>query len=1042
MSRRKWKKYNIDTRTATDIEDRIQELAGQYETGWHLDREKPDIGTTLSMIFASEMEENISRVNDILQRYHTEFVNMLDISLLPAKPSAGYVVMDVLSDTIDGVGVPKGTKLLAGVGDDEVIFETEHSIYVTGSNITAAFMTDGEEGTFSPLLGSYTVAKVYGDGGISYVKEGTDEDEEPIEVSPTEAEESNVGSYVMAGDAYNNFALINRPVMDPFTIFGHMEGVGSDAVIFYHRFLFDVNGDSVYVRFEDSEKLIDEIQKGHYIFKYVNSAGLNEVERVSLLDDGKTFELQMDQATLQVPAQNDKTCLIALVATGKVESSQKTSEVSFSAKGDPTPPMSVSDDNIDFTVDRFMPFTNAISLYNECFIGHDIYLAKKGAHITIDFDVEFADNRIALFVEEQDTSLKIIKKRPKNKENELYIDAYVDEISIEYYNGIGWKRLVTDQDITTAFAKVEARHITLSFTAPDDWEPISSGAYEGRSIRLQVTKADNCYLRPAIHHYPVVKNLMMSYSYEDTYLPAERIEMISGTHRINLSKKQNEKDGITIFSVSEYMEDALYLGFNNRITNGPVSLFFDLEETVRYNGLPFAVEYSGSEGAFRQMKILDYTDELSKTGVIAFVPPSDWNNVKIEGQKLYWLRIVRLRKESLFEDNKVLPKIKNLTMNAVQVRNVETRDEEEAYIEEVVPNMRFSIGATGILDANVWVNEIGHFTQEKMRQMKNDKPEEIRLEEDAIGTITGFYVLWHETERFETSTDPRVYMLDRLSNELIFGNGITTWIPQVVDDVALKFTVRCCNGALGNVDADSITEPMGNLMYIGNITNPGKSYGGSNIESIESALERGASILSSRRRLVTLGDYIRAISAYSDTIDQVAGIVGETVEGEKNDSSITFLLLMKEFAEGSFAFHRIVGGLKNHLMTQCELTVVPEQLHLIEPIFVDISVDAWVTVVELDDSFEIQNMLNDCLDEYLNPLGYENGIGWKIGTIPKKPQILMRLGILKSRAIVRKSVMIATYTDHEGYHEVDLEDLKVTPFMVCRSGHHEVHIIT
>ena len=108
---------------------------------------------------------------------------------------------------------------------------------------------------------------------------------------------------------------------------------------------------------------------------------------------------------------------------------------------------------------------------------------------------------------------------------------------------------------------------------------------------------------------------------------------------------------------------------------------------------------------------------------------------------------------------------------------------------------------------------------------------------------------------------------------------------------------------------------------------------------------------------------------------------------------------------------------------------------------VDISVDAWVTVVSLDDSFEIQNMLSSCLEEYLNPLGYEAGKGWKIGTIPKKPQILMRLGILKSRAIVRKSVMIASYTDAEGYHEVDLEDLKVTPFMVCRSGKHEVHII-
>ena len=1039
MSRSKWKKYNIDTRTASDIEARIAELAGQYDTGWHPDNEKPDVGTTIAKIFSSEMEENIQRVNDILKRYHTEFVNMLDISLLPAKPSAGYVVLDVLTDTIEGVGVPKGTQLMAGVGENEVVFETEHSIYVTGSRITAAFMTDGEEGTLTPLLGDYVASKVYGDGGISYE---TEEDEEEEEESLDETDEETASVvHLPSGDAYNNSIIYRNPEMKSFTLFGHMDGIGVDAAIFYHNYLFDVDGDRVYVKLTESDKLINRINAGYYVFKYVNAEGLSEVEHVELLDDKETFMLQMDSPAIKVPAGNSSTCLLALVANGKVEASHKVSSISFSADGSMVPPMSVSDDNIDYPVERFMPFTDVISLYNECFIGHDIYFAKKGARIRISFDLEYMDNRIALFVEEQDNSLKIIKKKPTNKQNDTYVDAYVDEISVEYYNGIGWKRLIMDQNVTSLFAKVEARHVELSFIVPDDWEPIGSGAYEGRSIRLQVTKADNCYLRPAVHHYPVIKNMTLSYSYEDVFLPAERVEMISGTRRINLTKKQNEKGGLTIFSVSEYKEDALYLGMSSRIANGPVSVYFELEETTRYNGLPFAVEYSGPEGSFRQMKILDYTDEMSKTGVIAFVPPSDWVSSKIEEKKLYWLRIVRIRKESSFEDNKILPKISQIRMNAVQVRNVVTRDEEDAYIEEVVPNMRFLIPATGILDAKVWINEMGKYSQEMMRQMKNDDPESIRIEEDAIGVITSFYVLWHETDRFETSSDPRVYIIDRLTNELIFGDGVTTWIPTVLDDVAIRYSIRCCDGALGNVDADTITDPVGNLLYIGDITNPCKSYGGSNIESIDNALERGASILSSRKRLVSMGDYLRAISAYSDTIDQVAGIVGETVEGERNDSSITFLLLMKEFMEGSFAYHRVVGGLKNHLLTQCELTVVPDQLHIIEPIFVDISVDAWVTVVQLDDSFEIQNLLNDCLDEYLNPLGYENGIGWKIGTIPKKPQILMRLGILKSRAIVRKSVMIATYTDHEGYHEVDLEDLKVTPFMVCRSGHHEVHIV-
>ena len=82
----------------------------------------------------------------------------------------------------------------------------------------------------------------------------------------------------------------------------------------------------------------------------------------------------------------------------------------------------------------------------------------------------------------------------------------------------------------------------------------------------------------------------------------------------------------------------------------------------------------------------------------------------------------------------------------------------------------------------------------------------------------------------------------------------------------------------------------------------------------------------------------------------------------------------------------------------------------------------------------------ESLTEYLDPSGYDRGRGWKIGTMPKKSQLMMRLNILKSRAVVKKAVMIASYTDHNGPHEVDLNDLKLTPFMICRSGHHEIHI--
>jgi hypothetical protein len=384
--------------------------------------------------------------------------------------------------------------------------------------------------------------------------------------------------------------------------------------------------------------------------------------------------------------------------------------------------------------------------------------------------------------------------------------------------------------------------------------------------------------------------------------------------------------------------------------------------------------------------------------------------------------------------------VENVCLNAVQVSNVETGEVQELYIDEAVPGMRFSLGAVNVFDADVWVNEMGRFSREAMLRMRDEDPDNIRIDLDTMGQITAFFVRYRECERLETSEEPRVYLLDRLRNELVFGDGLHTYIPRVTDNVALRFNVKCCNGAAGNVPAGTITTPMGYLTYIGNINNPVKAYGGSNIEELENALERGASILSSRGRLVSMDDYVRTIMAYSDTIDQVAGITGVTEEGREDPSCVNFILLMKDYLEGSYAFHRLVGPLKSYLLERCELTVTENSLHIIEPIYVYISVSVWINVVQMDDSFEIQSILQDTLTEYLNPLGYGSGSGWKIGSIPKRSQLMMKLKVLKSRAVVKKAVMIACYRDHTGEHEVDLDDLKITPFMVCRSGTHLVHI--
>ncbi len=1012
MSRNKWKKLQIDNRKATDIEAKIKDLAKQYETGWEVDYDNADIGTAIASIFSREMEENIGRINRILDRYHTEFVNMLDINLLAAKPSSAIVVIGMLSGTIPGVAIPKGTKLYAENGDEPFIFETDHSLYVSSSRIAASFQTDGEERSIVPLYGRFSSAVLPGE--LPPVADA--DDDELVSVEQTE----------------NLYGAEERGFL-PFTLFGENDGVEKNAVVFSHPTVFDTGRDEIYARISGNSVLCDEIESGRYSFYYNDpDEGLLLMDECRRLEDGETFVLKKDR--------DGGFCDLVLRAVQTPDATKKVERIRFSSKGEAQNAEVISSGASDFDVKKFAPFSDTLSLYAECYVCHDRYFKKAGARITLTFEVLFEEHRISLTDEEQDAELKIIKRRPNTARQEVFSDCYAEEITVEYFNGTGWRKLPLSEDPRLLFYGEQSKQVELSFICPDDWEEVTSGSYEGRSIRFTLTKSDNCYLRPAVHHYPIIKDLMLSYSYEETFVDAASAKMFYGTTCQDISEHLYDKDGYTIFQKSDYEEDALYIGFSSKIENGPASILFQLRDGIRFSGIQCRFEYYGYDG-FRTLKVLDYTQDFTRSGVVMFMPPSDMKKHRLEGNACFWIRVLRLKKESQTEDKKILPHIENILLNAVSVSNIETRQEVPIYIDEAFPNMRFALGATNVLDATVWVNEMGRYSIDTMRDLVSSEPERYQVEEDDQGSITAFFVKWSETERLETSDDPRVYLLDRLSNELIFGDGVHTWMPKVVDNTAVRFTVRCTSGALGNVEAGTITESMGALNFIGSITNPIKAYGGSNIETLDNALERGAGILSSRNRLVSMDDFTRAILSYSDTIDQVVGISGELIDGTSAPSDVTFLLLMKDYAEGSFAFHRIVGGLQKEILDHCELTLTSDKLHLMEPIYVDISVSVWVNVVSMDDSFEIQGLLQSCLTEYLDPLGYGSGSGWKIGTIPKKPQILMRLGVLKSRAIVKKSVMIAHYTDVSGEHEVDLNDLKVTPFMICRSGTHEVHII-
>lgn len=992
--------YRIDNRTKKDVINQINTLSKSYVPEWKFDEQNPDIGSVVALIFSDQLRGNIERFNGMLDRFHTELVNLMDISLLPAQPAKATVLMDLIPDTISGVQVPKGTKLLADAEDRRVVFETAYSVYMSGARIDSILMTSDKSGKVIPIFGEYTES--------SYI----------------ESEQSELGSSEIQE---------NIPEFKLFDF--SKKGIEKQAVLLYHDSIFDVENELLDCKITGNDKFLKDIENGDFRILYYCEEGFVEVEQFQIINDHIYFSKEQESKKLYINGQEYG--LIVIESKEPRHETITVDSIEFSSSGSPRQIEYAGNGTTDYEIDKFNVFGDTLALYSECYIGMDSYFSKKGSKITISFNTKYIEKYVGLVKEPEQLDLRIIKRKNRFKQEELMAYAYAQEITIEYFNGIGWKRLKCDQEYTSIFAKCEEGRIELTFEAPKDWEPVLVGGYQGRVLKMQLLKSDNCYYQPCMHCYPRILDINVSYTYEDKYVKPSIGKRMYGTSIQELTSQIQENKPFTVFSEGNYSDTAIYIGFDKVFDNGPISLWWKLKDTIHDSRKKLRFYYS-TNSEFKEMKIVDYTENLSKTGVMLFIPQPDMGMLELEGKKLCYIKIVEENTDEL----QFCPIIEKVSLNAVDVRNIETLEEEGFYIDTVEPNMSFLIKADRILEADVWVNEKNELTKQDMNLLMQSSPENVRVNYNFLGEIEDFFVKWNEVNTFSTIKDfSRCYILDRMQNKIIFGDGINVKIPRNTDGTAFVVQVKCCNGSEGNVLAGSINASSTNLMFVDNIYNPDPAYGGSDMEKKQSALERGASLLSSGGRFVTEKDYLSEIRNFSEVIEQASIVMNVDRYGRVKDGMMYIILLMKDFMESSASFYGLQSELKSHLLEHCELSISSDELLIEEPLFVELNVDVWVQLINMEDSFEIQNSVADTLRNYLDPISGKGKKGWEIGTIPRKSQIMMKLNSIKSKGIINHIMINAKYTDKFGTHEVDLDDLKVTPFMVVKSGNHKIHLV-
>ncbi len=975
----------LDKRDRKMILEKVGELARSYTPEWQFAPDKPDAGGTIAMVFANQTADTIKKMNLLLDKYQIEFVNMYGVSVRPAAPASTVAVMTLSESRQEGTALEKGMQV-AGQNEqgDEILYELQSDLYVTTARIKAAFLVTHRDNIVIPCRK-------------------------------------------------------NLPLFD------YSHGKRKHEALYLHFRQFSKDSGICLkltkyrnASFEPAELLADT---DAFTISYRTAEGVFPFQSVS--HDRDILILRTDKDTEIPPA-----FVIVIEPERLPVKDIRVSDIRIVMNPGHVCPDLILTDTDELDREKFLPFGRQFSVYQSCYIGQEGLFKQAGAEVTLKFNLSF-ERFSTRVTPPKDTDLRMIKRKKKHVYSPPPQVCLIQEISLEYFNGIGYKKLDCSGDIRAVFSGSENEgQCSIRFTVPEDWEDTRQCGYEQNFLRMQVLRADNCYLQEVEFCYPVITDMEFEIHDSGIIRPI-KVEKETGGKITDLTWQLLHGQAPVCFSKNPYDGNYFLIGFDRKPKQGPVSVFFELLERMICKDAKLFFAYSAPFG-FRELRVADRTDNLQHSGIITFMPPSDMKSMEIEGVNAFWIRIED-RQNFGDEDTERCPVLKKMYLNAVSVINYEWMKEQNYYIDTVSKNMKFPLYCDHVISAQVWVNELEVLSAAEMAEMEKNCRERVRAEYSLTGRVEEFYVLWDEVKSFDTFHDEvkrsgwqkRVYRIDRYTGEIIFGNGKNAYMPCHTRGIAFKVKVLTCSGEKGNLPKGAIDRFRENIFTIDEITNPVAAYGGADMESSEDALIRGSLTLSARKRLVAKRDYEREALVFSDAIDKVSCVVGahiDTVDGKTiwDKQSVSLVLLMKDYRKGSYSFRNICGRLKDHICTHCQITCDRDRLSVTEPVFVHICVKAWCEIRDMTKSMEIKKEILAVIDNYLEPAGPN---GWPIGHLPVQEQMEMLLGTLEGMVHISARMFSVTYTDSGGRHETDLDDvyIRTNPFAVCCSGEHEIY---
>lgn len=682
-------------------------------------------------------------------------------------------------------------------------------------------------------------------------------------------------------------------------------------------------------------------------------------------------------------------------------------------------------------------------------------LTKPGATITLEFDGDDDDA-------------------------ETSSDADTDpELIWEYWNGVGWQRLPVEDQTSQLRSSG-----TVVFDVPPDIATRSLLGQKRRWVRVRLVNghygeprmeetSENSWERVTDHIAPPeFDDVRVRYERNDA--PFEHV----WTHNNGTFRDVKEQtQAYRPFESVPGDKQTLYLGFDQPLCGGPLQLYLPIAETkYPYWFDPWLdMEYCSEpqRDKWDRVEFKDETENLSRRGVISFSPPEQTTAFELFGRERHWLRIrvtkdefsrgsgglfvpsvdpkktssraelhsVSLASRERSHRTRSPPTVEGLFMNTQWVRNIRTIDSTSLGSSDGRANQELSFEEGPVLNADLWVDEARMLSEHKREALRNADPDRIQEERDADGTVTHFWVRWTEVSDFLNSdSSERHYVLDEVDGTVRFGDGKYGRIPPAGEN-NIKASYETGGGADGNVETGDISGLKDDISFVDDVYNPVPGNTGDNRETTPELVDRAPRQLRDRDRSVTRDGFERIASSAAREIGRVRCKAGKSETGKPGH--VTLLVVPELTERKPVPSEELLEQVTEEMKQKAPVAVTGDESNLTVrgPHYVEVSIQATVTVEATQNITDIQERARDDLTAYLHPLtGGTDGTGWEIGYCPPPSAFVARLEQITG--IQQVSRLTVTFDD--GEQELTLSGAEpaptVAPDTLIYSGAHTITV--